>query len=103
LLAHELAHVVQQTAPEAQLARNSPVTAQQAEAEAGRAADMMVNGGPMPALSRASGPARQSRAPGAEETASPDMQVIELYPIKPEAENKGFVPNIERYNENAWR
>jgi hypothetical protein len=54
-MAHELAHVVQQTAPDAQLARSSPVTPQRPEAEAAWAADVIVRGGPTPRLSRASG------------------------------------------------
>ena len=63
LIAHELAHVVQQTAPQSVLSNGGPVSSSQAEAEAGAAANALLQGRPMPRLSRAVGPARQVRTP----------------------------------------
>ena len=60
LLAHEMAHVVQQTAPDARLARSGPVSAAGAELEANLAAAAVMRGAPIPRLSRAAGPARQT-------------------------------------------
>jgi hypothetical protein len=101
LLVHELAHVIQQTAPDAQLAQSSPVTLQQAEAEAAQAAGAIMAGRPMPSLSRVSGPVLQSSASGTEETAAPDMKITELYPIHPGAENKGLQLRTRSYDETV--
>jgi Domain of unknown function (DUF4157)/D-alanyl-D-alanine carboxypeptidase len=66
LLAHELAHVIQQSAPADRLSTGGPVTGRGAEQEADAAAEAIVSGRPMPLLSRAYGPARQKRPEAAD-------------------------------------